>query len=480
MNKISFQTSHAFYIVGMAFYWTVPRRSYFQYLFSLADSSSVDQHLLYAFYLFGIVLLALVAVFLNNGVLQAISRRKTWTAVLAAAGTLGGLCIYVSPNAGSVGPFLAIGGIIGCAASFVCLTFAWGFEALKLPGKKMLLYSVVAFLFSFVLLTTSSLPDPIPAFLPVSAPLISGLCWFMAARYRAKDIPLRFSTESFLASLNKAPLGMIAVLVLALLVGGTIRGFIYPGTFSDEPVLGPIEINTVSVLFSVILCLAIFVSTHREKLLYSIWIGLIVVFLAGLLFMSALNSEWGVYGRAIIIIARSYLSFFLWIALLGSVQTTRTSPVVLLGSFFLIPEVIAWLLSYFAVPSFVSVTQATFDENAGLFSIIGSLLIVIASLIFLRNKAFDADGKPGYEFEDDVRKRTVQQLGKDYGLTDRETEIMLFVSQGNSAKKIADMAYLSTGTVQTHIKKIYQKLEIHTKQELIDLVSEGMLHHSRK
>lgn len=60
------------------------------------------------------------------------------------------------------------------------------------------------------------------------------------------------------------------------------------------------------------------------------------------------------------------------------------------------------------------------------------------------------------------------------------TEIMLFVSQGNSAKKIADMVYLSTGTVQTHIKKIYQKLEIHTKQELIDLVSDGMLRHSGK
>lgn len=57
---------------------------------------------------------------------------------------------------------------------------------------------------------------------------------------------------------------------------------------------------------------------------------------------------------------------------------------------------------------------------------------------------------------------------------------MLFVSQGNSAKKIADTVYLSTGTVQTHIKKIYQKLEIHTKQELIDLVSEGMLRYSRK
>lgn len=464
----------------MAFYWTVPRRSYFQYLLSLANSSSADQHFLYALYLFGIALLALGAVFLNSGVLQALSNRKTWTAVLAASGTLGGLCIYVSPNAGSAEPFLAVGGVIGCAASFVCLTFAWGFEAVKLPGKKMLLYSVSALLFSFVLLTTSSLPDPIPAFLPVSAPLISGLCWFMSARYRVKDTSLRFSAGGFLASLKKAPLGMIAVLVLALLVGGTIRGFIYPGTFSDEPVLGPIEINTVSALFSVILCLAIIVSTHREKLLYSIWIGLIVVFLAGLLFMSALNSEWSVYGRAIIIIGRSYLSFFLWITLLGSAQTTRTSPVVLLGSFFLIPEVLAWLLSYFAIPSFASVTQATFNENAGLFSIIGSLLIVIASFVFLRNKAFSTNGKSGYELEKDARKRTVQQLGKDYGLTDRETEIMLFVSQGNSAKKIADMVYLSTGTVQTHIKKIYQKLEIHTKQELIDLVSDNMSRYSRK
>lgn len=57
------------------------------------------------------------------------------------------------------------------------------------------------------------------------------------------------------------------------------------------------------------------------------------------------------------------------------------------------------------------------------------------------------------------------------GLTNRETEVMLLVSRGNSKNKIADMLFVSSGTIQTHTKSIYRKLDLHSRQELIDLVS---------
>ena len=45
------------------------------------------------------------------------------------------------------------------------------------------------------------------------------------------------------------------------------------------------------------------------------------------------------------------------------------------------------------------------------------------------------------------------------GLTNRETEVMLLVSRGNSKNKIADMLFVSSGTIQTHTKSIYRKLD---------------------
>ena len=57
-----------------------------------------------------------------------------------------------------------------------------------------------------------------------------------------------------------------------------------------------------------------------------------------------------------------------------------------------------------------------------------------------------------------------------YGLTNRETEVMELVAEGNSMRKVGETLFISLGTVQSHSKKIYKKLDIHSKQELLDLV----------
>ena len=44
---------------------------------------------------------------------------------------------------------------------------------------------------------------------------------------------------------------------------------------------------------------------------------------------------------------------------------------------------------------------------------------------------------------------------------------------GRSAKYIADELMISHNTTRTHIKHVYEKLNIHSKQELLDLVLFG-------
>lgn len=61
-------------------------------------------------------------------------------------------------------------------------------------------------------------------------------------------------------------------------------------------------------------------------------------------------------------------------------------------------------------------------------------------------------------------------LAEACGLAKREEEVMVFFSRGNSKSKIADMLFVSEGTVKTHIKSMYRKLEVHSRQELIDLI----------
>jgi DNA-binding NarL/FixJ family response regulator len=60
-----------------------------------------------------------------------------------------------------------------------------------------------------------------------------------------------------------------------------------------------------------------------------------------------------------------------------------------------------------------------------------------------------------------------QKSQNPYQLTTREQEILTSLSKGNSYKMIASEFSISIDTVRTHIKKIYEKLHVHSQTEAV-------------
>lgn len=60
---------------------------------------------------------------------------------------------------------------------------------------------------------------------------------------------------------------------------------------------------------------------------------------------------------------------------------------------------------------------------------------------------------------------------RDYRLSNRETEVMELLVRGNTVAHIAETLVVSENTIRTHSKRIYAKLDVHKRQELIDLVT---------
>ena len=60
---------------------------------------------------------------------------------------------------------------------------------------------------------------------------------------------------------------------------------------------------------------------------------------------------------------------------------------------------------------------------------------------------------------------TAQQ--NDYSLTNREKEMLALLSKGNSHKMIASASGISIETVRSHLKKIYDKLHVHSQTEAL-------------
>ena len=61
-------------------------------------------------------------------------------------------------------------------------------------------------------------------------------------------------------------------------------------------------------------------------------------------------------------------------------------------------------------------------------------------------------------------------VAQTYQLSPRETEIALLIAQGRDSAHIEKKLFLSRSTVQTHRMHLYQKLDIHNRQELLDII----------
>ena len=75
----------------------------------------------------------------------------------------------------------------------------------------------------------------------------------------------------------------------------------------------------------------------------------------------------------------------------------------------------------------------------------------------------------GPTYQDRLSKQAAL-VRQHYRLSARETEVMELIARGNTVARIAEQLVVSENTIRTHSKRIYAKLDIHKKQELVDLL----------
>lgn len=77
---------------------------------------------------------------------------------------------------------------------------------------------------------------------------------------------------------------------------------------------------------------------------------------------------------------------------------------------------------------------------------------------------------PNRELSDMWFEARCTELGDTHGLSLRERDVLKLLAQGYSSARIQTELYIAPGTVNYHTRNIYTKLEVHSKQEVIDLV----------
>lgn len=72
----------------------------------------------------------------------------------------------------------------------------------------------------------------------------------------------------------------------------------------------------------------------------------------------------------------------------------------------------------------------------------------------------------------DVRQATMrhnaEEVGKQFLLSEREVEVLSLYALGWTQKRVAEELFISPGTAHAHIKRIYAKTGLHSRQEILD------------
>lgn len=122
------------------------------------------------------------------------------------------------------------------------------------------------------------------------------------------------------------------------------------------------------------------------------------------------------------------------------------------------------------------------DAEYTVVSVIAIVAVVLASFTLMSEKSLfsfwvsrkcidsaDGEQEETHALGDSLEIR-INTLSAAHSLTDRETEVLYLAVKGKTNTQIGRDMFISVGTVKAHLYHIYQKLGIHSRKELMDLL----------
>ena len=517
----------AFLVVGMTLFWSYFRfQTVIQTLFHKADiipGPGPDITAFTAFLLMLVVLAGCLA-FAADSVDRLMEKRPIMLLALSACGTVGVLLNYSLSQTG----FDTVGTILFWVST-AC--FVVGFLANYVSWSQycsahfsMEVFWLLALSFFLSLLIFPFIGMQAPAFKRILVPLIPLLCelmWFLATMANRSQTnnqvtclakPAKAAKDADAspagaavgtpveASLPNSKLVYILLFATFLLCGSFIRGIVDLQSQYSTQLMFRLY---ASVIILAVITGYCFYSNRRfhdsvakqaqgdltrepltpreqarqeadeeERLTLKCWALLAVIFFCGL-FLTFIFPSWDVGGH-LVVIARSGLDFLLWTLLCTIVHAQHLRPTRVFVLFSIFVEAVSWLISYTFIPAIYQAGNTDPERLVEvtliliMFLLVCALTLMFAWVALRRQNVFDKT--PAQAAAEKTRDTIPESLISQYKLTSREVEVISLFAQGYSLAKVSQELYISLGTAQSHIKNIYRKLDVHSKDELISLV----------
>ena len=387
--------------------------------------------------------------------------------VLAAAFTaLGTLAIshpsLVLTDGGAWAVYLAGSLLTGVGSGIVVVL--WAELLASLGSQRTVNYSVVSLLIAAVAyLVISLLPIDMAQLTVVLLPLVSMGCFVHFKR----SVPRPPRAMRNVRVREKPPVRMMVIAVFFGVSFGAMKGLIAP--VDSEWIGVRDQLNIIAIAGG---ALAVFVTMSVYKmdfdhLTYQIALPLMA---AGFLFLP-LHEPWNVIGTAVHQFGYQYFYIVLWalwpvLAARGRVPTGW---------------VVGWGLLSIQLGQFVgsiaaSSALAFVQDDLGLAMLSAGIVFVILLIALFAMGSGSANTGWGFvkpmeeaDATSDFEKAGTR-LARRCRLSPREIEVFFLLAKGRNRAYIHEELVIGDETVKSHIKSIYRKTDVHSQQELIDLL----------
>lgn len=427
-----------------------------------------------------LVLSLLITALRSGGFLVA--RSIPFTASAAAAMTLGTAMLLVPSLHTEHGALLALSaGLtgLGSGALFLCYLSSFVRVGSRMAIVEMGLGCGVAFLIAFVAVM---LPPCVPFALAVLAPPASAALLLASTHNKGASTELLEETaQGSGADRHLRPFRpLFAKLFAGLSLMGVLQGFydmFFGGTLEAATLFYNCALFAVAL---VAIVLVVFISVmslpNMTTNIYKVAISLVTL---GCLLTGLLGAN-SIYASSFFF--AGYITFILLITGLCIELSNNlgTPPLVAAGIAFF-----ALYVGEFAGTALAEALFAVAPQLPGDILLMLAFAVLIADILYLFTEkdlaalglvedprlagAAPATQEAPVAERKEQRPSVAERIGQEYGLSAREMDVLPLVLSGRTVARITEMLYISAGTVSTHIRHIYRKVGVNSKQELIDL-----------
>ena len=201
-----------------------------------------------------------------------------------------------------------------------------------------------------------------------------------------------------------------------------------------------------------------------------LWRAILLFTATGLFFLPAIGAELAGWALVLISIAQTLVVMLFWTMLADVAHHSRTSPYVIFGS--------GWIA--YSLPFALGEVGggAAGLHGSGTMVLLGLAYLLTIAAVFALNEGNFSQRRIFADLDVPAPEQSMfaridegcEALGRKHGLTAREIEVLQLLCKGRSKSYIAESLFISENTVRSHSKHIYAKLDVHSKQEILDLM----------